>query len=113
VSPKRLRVGDIVHMDTGRMFLVEAITETHPAGSLAAQDSLPSERSTADSGCCGGDVAVSLTSPSPGAECHRSAEASARDDCLPVTCPVCDQPMKPEHAHYRCTGCGYRDSCCM
>ena len=32
VSPKRLRVGDIVHMDTGRMFLVEAITELTPQG---------------------------------------------------------------------------------
>ena len=27
-------------------------------------------------------------------------------------CPNCGEPMAPEHAHYRCTGCGWRDSCC-
>jgi hypothetical protein len=27
-------------------------------------------------------------------------------------CPMCDGPLVPEHAHYRCTGCGWRDSCC-
>lgn len=32
-----------------------------------------------------------------------------RDD----DCPVCGQRMKPEHAHYRCGACGYRDSCCQ
>ena len=27
-------------------------------------------------------------------------------------CPQCGGGMAPEHAHYRCTGCGWRDSCC-
>jgi hypothetical protein len=27
-------------------------------------------------------------------------------------CPLCGGAMQPEHAHYRCTGCGWRDSCC-
>ena len=27
-------------------------------------------------------------------------------------CPMCGEAMAPEHAHYRCTGCGWRDSCC-
>lgn len=27
-------------------------------------------------------------------------------------CPHCGAEMVPEHAHYRCTGCGWRDSCC-
>ncbi len=27
-------------------------------------------------------------------------------------CPICAGPMAPEHAHYRCTDCGWRDSCC-
>lgn len=27
-------------------------------------------------------------------------------------CPACDGPLAPEHAHYRCTECGWRDSCC-
>jgi hypothetical protein len=29
-----------------------------------------------------------------------------------VECPVCGGAMAPEHAHFRCTGCGWRDSCC-
>jgi hypothetical protein len=27
-------------------------------------------------------------------------------------CPLCNGPMMPEHAHYRCWTCGFRDSCC-
>ena len=26
-------------------------------------------------------------------------------------CPHCAGEMRPEHAHYRCAGCGWRDSC--
>ncbi len=29
-----------------------------------------------------------------------------------TVCLVCDTPMHPEHAHYRCPACGWRDSCC-
>lgn len=32
---------------------------------------------------------------------------------LASTCPVCNTLMQPEHAHYRCLTCGYRDSCCF
>jgi hypothetical protein len=27
-------------------------------------------------------------------------------------CPVCGGAMAPEHAHFRCSDCGWRDSCC-
>jgi hypothetical protein len=27
-------------------------------------------------------------------------------------CPLCGGDLVPEHAHYRCGGCGWRDSCC-
>ena len=27
-------------------------------------------------------------------------------------CPHCGGRMAPEHAHYRCEACGWRDSCC-
>lgn len=27
-------------------------------------------------------------------------------------CPHCGGELLPEHAHYRCRGCGWRDSCC-
>lgn len=27
-------------------------------------------------------------------------------------CPHCAGEMAPEHAHYRCAACGWRDSCC-
>ena len=32
---------------------------------------------------------------------------------LSITCPTCSIEMQPEHAHYRCPKCGYRDSCCF
>ncbi|MEZ4368391.1 MAG: hypothetical protein R2939_19245 [Kofleriaceae bacterium] len=32
---------------------------------------------------------------------------------LSTTCPSCGTEMRPEHAHYRCGRCGYRDSCCF
>jgi hypothetical protein len=32
---------------------------------------------------------------------------------LSTTCPNCGSQMQPEHAHYRCGECGYRDSCCF
>ncbi|MBW4078515.1 MAG: hypothetical protein HIU84_08440 [Acidobacteria bacterium] len=27
-------------------------------------------------------------------------------------CPLCGSSLSPEHAHFRCTTCGWRDSCC-
>lgn len=27
-------------------------------------------------------------------------------------CPLCGHGLIPEHAHFKCTGCGWRDSCC-
>jgi hypothetical protein len=39
---------------------------------------------------------------------------SPRRECdLASTCPNCGTLMQPEHAHYRCATCGYRDSCCF
>jgi Zn finger protein HypA/HybF involved in hydrogenase expression len=32
---------------------------------------------------------------------------------LSITCPTCTTLMQPEHAHYKCPRCGYRDSCCF
>ncbi|MEL7157836.1 MAG: hypothetical protein AAFN30_14735 [Actinomycetota bacterium] len=29
-----------------------------------------------------------------------------------AACPHCDGELTPEHAHYRCRTCGWRDSCC-
>ena len=31
---------------------------------------------------------------------------------LSTQCGHCGGAMRPEHAHYRCTECGNRDSCC-
>jgi hypothetical protein len=42
------------------------------------------------------------------------AAQSPRGTCdLATTCPNCNTLMQPEHAHYRCGTCGYRDSCCF
>jgi hypothetical protein len=59
--------------------------------------------------------------PAPGAlptprtasdEAPREAAAACPVD-LSIHCPTCGILMQPEHAHYRCLNCGYRDSCCM
>lgn len=39
--------------------------------------------------------------------------AASRTCDLSTVCPSCGAQMQPEHAHYRCGGCGYRDSCCF
>jgi hypothetical protein len=37
-----------------------------------------------------------------------------KQECdLASACPQCGTMMEPEHAHYRCKKCGYRDSCCF
>ncbi|MGD0054466.1 MAG: hypothetical protein ABSC34_03390 [Acidimicrobiales bacterium] len=47
--------------------------------------------------------------------------ASIEDDLTPECanrfavfseCPHCASALTPEHAHFRCTTCGWRDSCC-
>ncbi|MEY2592228.1 MAG: hypothetical protein QOJ67_4212 [Acidimicrobiaceae bacterium] len=35
----------------------------------------------------------------------------SRFDTFPC-CPQCDGDLQPEHAHFRCVSCGWRDSCC-
>ena len=42
-----------------------------------------------------------------------AASEPARTCDLSTTCPSCASQMQPEHAHYRCPACGYRDSCCF
>jgi hypothetical protein len=29
-----------------------------------------------------------------------------------VRCPICWEPMRPEHAHHRCDTCGHLEPCC-
>jgi len=41
----------------------------------------------------------------PGVVVNASCDVSTQ-------CGWCGGPMRPEHAHYRCTSCGQRDSCC-
>lgn len=43
----------------------------------------------------------------------QDAEPAAKQCDLSTTCPNCGAQMQPEHAHYRCGACGYRDSCCF
>jgi hypothetical protein len=43
----------------------------------------------------------------------KDTEIKACPTDLSIQCPTCGTQMQPEHAHYRCLRCGYRDSCCM
>jgi hypothetical protein len=47
-----------------------------------------------------------------GAPTTDAASAKGRGCDLSTQCGHCGGPMRPEHAHYRCTACGQRDSCC-
>ena len=49
----------------------------------------------------------------PAAVAAAEAPADAEEHDLSTTCPSCGTEMRPEHAHYRCPACGYRDSCCF
>jgi hypothetical protein len=51
--------------------------------------------------------------PSTIAHTATQATAPAGTCDLASTCPSCNVLMQPEHAHYRCPTCGYRDSCCF
>jgi RNase P subunit RPR2 len=40
--------------------------------------------------------------------------ARVKAECHPdVSCPNCNIPLIPEHAHSTCPKCHYRDSCCF
>ncbi|MDB4959576.1 MAG: hypothetical protein JWO36_7145 [Myxococcales bacterium] len=52
-----------------------------------------------------------VTRPEPPKQVEPEARKPECD--LSTTCPSCSTLMQPEHAHYKCGNCGYRDSCCF
>lgn len=62
--------------------------------------------------------AISIVAPTavakPDSSQAEPAPDGAQAECnLSTTCPSCGAEMRPEHAHYKCPACGYRDSCCF
>ena len=57
-------------------------------------------------------VAPNAVSKPPTVVAAETVEAPKQCD-LSTTCPNCNTEMQPEHAHYKCAACGYRDSCCF
>jgi hypothetical protein len=51
--------------------------------------------------------------PAPATPAPAAADVPKRPCDLASACPQCGTMMQPEHAHYRCMRCGYRDSCCF
>ncbi len=48
---------------------------------------------------------------------HAIIAADATGGCRSVhgtypECPLCGSDLFAEHAHFKCSGCGWRDSCC-
>ncbi|MBP9204162.1 MAG: hypothetical protein KBG28_09380 [Kofleriaceae bacterium] len=72
--------------------------DTFARGSLPAIPVPPGQPTTRSE--APGQAATAATSPRRGCD-------------LASTCPTCGTMMQPEHAHYRCLTCGYRDSCCF
>ena len=54
-----------------------------------------------------------FTPHEPGKPAPEPGTAPRASCDLASTCPNCNTVMQPEHAHYRCLTCGYRDSCCF
>lgn len=90
------RLGTIAHM------------ERFPRGSLppyqftAVATLAPTAVSKPPTVVSADDTEVAEVRPDPVKECD-----------LSTVCPSCNTQMQPEHAHYRCPACGYRDSCCF
>jgi transposase len=53
-----------------------------------------------------------MTPTTPGAPSGPSVTDPKHPADLSTLCMACGDPMRPEHAHYRCPSCGWRDSCC-
>jgi hypothetical protein len=48
---------------------------------------------------------------------NEAARGARERDCMNRfavfhECPLCGSSLSSEHAHFRCTSCGWRDSCC-
>ncbi|HEY5944594.1 MAG TPA: hypothetical protein VIV40_03845 [Kofleriaceae bacterium] len=54
-----------------------------------------------------------VVSAETAADSAPEAPSDAKQCDLSTTCPNCGTQMQPEHAHYKCAACGYRDSCCF
>ena len=63
-----------------------------------------------------GDVvsyaAPTMSEPETSPACEPRVVAEASRHAVFTECPQCGGPMAPEHAHFRCGACGWRDSCC-
>ena len=58
-------------------------------------------------------VAPNAVSKPPTVKNAEDPEEPPKPCDLSTTCPNCSTEMHPEHAHYKCAACGYRDSCCF
>ena len=73
-----------------------------PSAYVAILQATPAQVATPPSTIDRGRQATPVTAQTPRGTCD-----------LAVMCPTCSTLMQPEHAHYRCATCGYRDSCCF
>lgn len=76
--------------------------ERFPRGSLPPS-AFPAVATVAPHAVVKADLVATIVPAEP-----RKAECD-----LTTTCPTCMVEMQPEHAHYKCPSCGYRDSCCF
>lgn len=72
----------------------------------------PVARRTSSPGTAAGQTnPAGITVASPAAASTAGACDTSRFAVF-ASCPMCDGDMAPEHAHFRCVSCGWRDSCC-
>ncbi len=65
------------------------------------------------------DATVTDTVTAARADAAPAASGTARACATEYTrhgiypeCPLCGGGLHPEHAHFKCGSCGWRDSCC-
>ena len=94
-----------VALEEGLLALLAAGVVVHPPRMPGARPTVATpmadRRSTSRSWSC-----RSRPSPRRRDRCDRSPLGTFDG------CPLCGGAMAPEHAHFRCTACGWRDSCC-
>ena len=90
----------------------EELLEVRGYAATTGQDvDEPADRAEKGAGMSAGDSSGDKDSR-PSTPTNDQRGAACPTD-LSIHCPTCGTGMQPEHAHYRCLKCGYRDSCCM
>lgn len=61
---------------------------------------------------CDGSPMMCLTRESETLGLYDERPCDVNRYAIFTECPLCGGELHPEHAHFKCRACGFRDSCC-